>query len=79
MNKKEKVKKFIQYFSDHLPEATTELNYKNAFELTVAVILSAQCTDKRVNMITPSLFKYLPTPKIMAEASIDDSMASFVR
>ena len=71
MKKRERVNLFIDYFSNHLPEAKTELNYTNAFELTVAVVLSAQCTDKRVNMITPRLFEELPTPEIMSEASID--------
>ena len=54
-----------------MPEAKTELEYKNAFELTVAVVLSAQCTDKRVNIITKNLFKEMPVPQVMAEASID--------
>ena len=71
MKKQERVNLFIDYFSNHLPEAKTELIYKNAFELTVAVVLSAQCTDKRVNMITPKLFEELPTPEIMSEASVD--------
>ena len=71
MRKKQRVQEFIEYFSENLPEAKTELYYTNAFELTVAVVLSAQCTDKRVNMITPPLFEALPTPEVMAEASID--------
>lgn len=71
VNKKERVKYFIQYFSEHMPNAKTELEYSNAFELTVAVVLSAQCTDKRVNIITKNLFKEMPNPQIMAEASID--------
>ena len=54
-----------------MPEAKTELDYTNVFELTVAVVLSAQCTDKRVNIITKNLFKSLPTAEVMAEASID--------
>ena len=71
MKKQERVSLFIDYFSEHLPEAKTELLYTNAFELTVAVVLSAQCTDKRVNMITPKLFEEFPTPEIMSEASVD--------
>ena len=71
MNKQERVNLFIDYFSENLPEAKTELNYTNVFELTVAVLLSAQCTDKRVNIITKKLFEYLPTAEVMAEASID--------
>ena len=54
-----------------MPEAKTELEYTNVFELTVAVLLSAQCTDKRVNIITKDLFREMPTPEVMAESSID--------
>lgn len=59
---------FIQKYSD----AVTELNYSNAYELVVAVALSAQCTDKRVNLITPELFKKYPNPQELALASLDD-------
>ena len=71
MKKQERVSLFIDYFSEYLPEAKTELHYTNAFELTVAVVLSAQCTDKRVNIITPKLFEEFPTAEIMSEASVD--------
>ena len=71
MNRKERTKAFIKHFSANMPEAKTELDYSNAFELTVAVILSAQCTDKRINIITKELFRELPTAEVMAEASID--------
>jgi endonuclease III len=71
VNKQERIKQFIVHFSENMPEAKTELEYKNAFELTVAVVLSAQCTDKRVNIITKNLFKEMPVPQVMAEASID--------
>ena len=71
MNKKERTDLFIAHFSENMPEAKTELDYTNAFELTVAVVLSAQCTDKRVNIITKSLFKEMPVAEVMAEASID--------
>lgn len=57
----------IQYFEETMPIAETELEYENPFELIVAVILSAQCTDKRVNQITPELLKRFPTPQKMAE------------
>ncbi|MCK5730180.1 MAG: endonuclease III [Draconibacterium sp.] len=57
----------IQYFEETMAIAETELNYGNAFELIVAVVLSAQCTDKRVNQITPELLKRFPTPQKMAE------------
>ena len=53
---KERYSKFIAYFEANMPEAKTELNYTTDFELLVAVALSAQCTDKRVNMVTPTLF-----------------------
>ena len=56
MSKKELYDKVIAYFEQAMPVAETELNYSNPFELLIAVILSAQCTDKRVNMITPPLF-----------------------
>ncbi|MDD5570012.1 MAG: endonuclease III [Bacteroidales bacterium] len=72
MQKKELYKKFIDYFSKHLPEAETELEYVNPYELLVAVILSAQCTDKRVNMITPALFKKYPTAEKLAKATQAD-------
>ena len=71
MNKQERIKQFIAHFSENMPEAKTELEYKNSFELTVAVVLSAQCTDKRVNIITKNLFKEMPVPQVMAEASIN--------
>ena len=71
MNKKEITQKFIAHFSENMPEAKTELDYNNVFELTVAVVLSAQCTDKRVNIITKKLFAEMPVAEVMAEASID--------
>ena len=71
MKKQERAKQFIAYFSKNMPKAKTELNYSNAFELTVAVILSAQCTDKRVNIITKKLFEEIPNAKVMAETSVD--------
>ena len=71
MKKQERVKQFIAHFSTNMPEAKTELHYSNAFELTVAVILSAQCTDKRVNIITKRLFEEMPNAEVMAEASVD--------
>lgn len=61
-------KRFVERYSD----AVTELNYKNAYELVVAVALSAQCTDKRVNLITPALFEKYPSTKELAEADIED-------
>ncbi|MDQ3047916.1 MAG: endonuclease III, partial [Bacteroidota bacterium] len=72
MTKKERFEKVIGYFSTHQPVAETELQYGNPYELLVAVILSAQCTDKRVNMVTPKLFKAFPVPEVMAAASSDE-------
>lgn len=70
MNIKERYQFVINYFSEHLPEPETELMYDNPFQLLVAVVLSAQCTDKRVNMVTPSLFLQFPTPQNLAEADV---------
>ena len=66
MKKQELYDKVIDFFQKTMPVAETELHYSNPFELLVAVILSAQCTDKRVNMITPALFHDYPTPEAMA-------------
>ncbi|HEX8517844.1 MAG TPA: endonuclease III [Bacteroidia bacterium] len=72
MTKKERFEKIIDYFSTHQPVAETELQYSNPYELLVAVILSAQCTDKRVNMVTPALFKAFPVAEVLAEASVEE-------
>ena len=69
MRKQELYNLVIDFFQKTMPVAETELHYSNPFELLVAVILSAQCTDKRVNMITPPLFKDYPTPEAMAAAT----------
>ena len=66
MTKKERFEKILTYFQKHVPVAETELHYSNPYELLVAVILSAQCTDKRVNMVTPALFKHFPTVETLA-------------
>ena len=63
---------FVSYFEEHMPVAESELRYENPYQLLVAVILSAQCTDKRVNMTTPALFQRFPTPKDMAESTVDE-------
>ena len=75
MTRKERYEHFIRYFSEHQPEAETELYYENPYQLLVAVILSAQCTDKRVNMTTPAIFKQFPTPEKLAEADFEDVFA----
>jgi len=72
MRKKDRFEQVIRYFKENMPVAETELVYKEPFELIVAVILSAQCTDKRVNLITPRLLKRFPTPQKMAEAEPSD-------
>lgn len=72
MRKKELFDRVIAYFEETMPIAETELDYQNPFELIVAVILSAQCTDKRVNQITPDLLKRFPTPYKMAEAEVPE-------
>ena len=72
MRIKERYDGVIAYFQDAMPVAESELNYSNPFELLVAVILSAQCTDKRVNLTTPALFEAYPTAEAMAEAMAED-------
>jgi endonuclease-3 len=68
MTRKERTRRVMEYFQIHHPVAETELKHSNPFELVVAVILSAQCTDKRVNLLTPALMERFPTPEAMAEA-----------
>lgn len=72
MTIKERYESILQYFKQANPNPTTELNFTNAFETLVAVILSAQCTDKRVNMVTPALFEAYHTPEAMAAATPED-------
>lgn len=72
MLKKERFRRFIDYFTQHYPEPKTELQFGNPYELLVAVILSAQCTDKRINQITPALFARFPEPESLAAASADE-------
>ncbi len=72
MTKKERYKYVIDWFQHNMPVAETELQYGNPYELLVAVILSAQCTDKRVNIVTPELFKRFPTPELLAKAEFED-------
>lgn len=72
MVKKERYSRVIEYFKKHRPVAETELVYREPYELIVAVILSAQCTDKRVNIITQTFFKQFPTVEILAAADIQE-------
>lgn len=72
MTKKERYQHFLEYFSRHHPVAETELHYSTPYELLVAVILSAQCTDKRVNMITPEFLKRFPSENELAKADMKE-------
>ena len=72
MTKKERYAFVINWFKKNMPNAETELHYNNPYELLVAVILSAQCTDKRVNIVTPPLFKKFPGPESLAKAEFED-------
>ncbi|WP_353183719.1 endonuclease III [Parapedobacter lycopersici] len=72
MLKKDRYRAFVDYFSTHNPDAQTELNYRNPYELLVAVILSAQCTDKRINQVTPALFARYPDAETLASSSVDE-------
>lgn len=72
MTRKERYAFVLDWFQKNVPEAETELIYDNPYQLLVAVILSAQCTDKRVNLTTPALFETFPGPELLAVASFDD-------
>lgn len=63
---------FVAHFQEHMPVAKSELVFRNPYELLVSVILSAQCTDKRVNMTTPALFERFPSPEVMASSSVEE-------
>ena len=75
MTRKERFDFIIKYFQEHNPDAETELLYSNPYELLVAVILSAQCTDKRVNMTTPALFRRFPDMQSLAKADKDEVLS----
>ena len=75
MTTKERYRRVVEYFSVAMPTAESELNFRNPFELLVAVVLSAQCTDKRVNMTTPALFEAYPTAEAMSKASAEEIYA----
>lgn len=78
MRKEERYKKVLDWFEKNVPVAETELHYKDPYQLLVAVILSAQCTDKRVNMVTPALFEDFPTPEVLA-ASTPEVVYEYIR
>ena len=72
MLKTQRYKLFVDYFAANQPNPVTELHYRNPYELLVAVILSAQCTDKRINLVTPKLFQQFPTPQLLALSTADE-------
>ncbi|MDP4131958.1 MAG: endonuclease III [Bacteroidota bacterium] len=72
MTRKQRYDFVIAWFSEHAPEAETELIYDSPFQLLVSVILSAQCTDKRVNLTTPAIFSRFPNPESLAKAEFDE-------
>ena len=78
MRKEERYKGVLNWFNKHVPVAETELHYDNPYQLLIAMILYAQCTDKRVNMITPALFEAFPTPEVMA-ASTPEVVFEYIR
>lgn len=78
MKKEERYKGVLAWFQANVPVAETELHYKDPYQLLVAVILSAQCTDKRVNLITPALFEAFPTAEVMA-ASTPEVVYEYIR
>jgi len=78
MTKKERYQHFVEYFSKQQPNPVTELHYGSPFQLLIAVILSAQCTDKRINQVTPALFERFPTPQALA-ASTAEEVFTYIR
>lgn len=78
MQKKERFRLFLDYFTTNFPDPQTELHYRTPYELLVAVILSAQCTDKRINMVTPALFERFPDPESLA-ASTSEEVFQYIR
>ena len=72
MTLKQRYSAIIDWFSKNRPDVESELHFDSPFQLLVAVMLSAQCTDKRVNMVTPALFEAFPSPEALAAASFDE-------
>lgn len=72
MKKAERYERILDYFRKQMPDVNTELEFGSVFQLLVAVILSAQCTDKRINQVTPELFRHYPDAKTMASAEVED-------
>ena len=78
LSRKERFEFALPIFEEMMPEPVSELNFSSPFQLLIAVILSAQCTDKRVNMVTPALFAAFPTPQAMAQASLE-ALESYIK
>ena len=72
MLRKQRYETILAYFSEKMPKVTTELEFGSVFQLLVATVLSAQCTDKRINLVTPELFRLYPDPKSMSQAEVED-------
>ena len=72
MTKKQRYQQILEYFRKEMPEVQTELEFGSVFQLLVAVVLSAQCTDKRINQVTPALFRRFPDANTMAEAEVEE-------
>jgi len=78
MTKQEQYKAVINWFEKNMPEAATELHYKTPFQLLISTMLAAQCTDKRVNMVTPAFFEAFPTPEVLA-ASNQETVVEYIK
>ena len=72
MTRQQRYQRVLDYYREAMPKVTTELQFGSAFQLLVATLLSAQCTDKRINQVTPALFSRYPTAEAMAQAEVDD-------
>ena len=72
MLRKQRYETILAYFSEKMPKVTTELEFGSVFQLLVATVLSAQCTDKRINQVTPELFRHYPDPESMSQAEVED-------
>ena len=72
MRRKERYEYVLNYFRERMPKVTTELEFGSVFQLLVATVLSAQCTDKRINQVTPELFRRFPDARILAQAEVDE-------
>jgi endonuclease-3 len=78
MTQKERYRQTLEWFEQNMPEAATELHYRTPFQLLISVILAAQCTDKRINIVTPPLFEAYPTPQVLA-ASNEDAVYEYIK